>query len=169
MKVREGQLVFEFPDDVRVERMDGADSPVPETMKKVDFAIEEPERILLVEVKDPSDYGTAETNRTDFVRRLKSGPLVNETLVPKCRDTYTFLHLMGRDAKPLLYVVLISTYDHKESAPHFHALKQKLAARLKKEGKLAWKRPYVTGCVVVNTEGWKQHFHYEVTRDQGPR
>jgi len=162
--IREKQLAFDFTGALDAHRMDGPESPMPDRMRKVDFWVEEEERVLLVEVKDPSDTRTTVKNREDFIPGLKSGRLVNESLVPKCRDTYTYLHLMQQDSKPLLYVVLLSLYEHIPRPEVFGPLQARLAARLKKEAKRPWARQYVTGCIVVNMAGWNAVFPYRVTR-----
>lgn len=164
MILREGQLEFDFADCVKATRMDGSDSPMPETMRKVDFIIEEQDRVLLVEVKDPSDTHTSQRNREKFIRRLNSGQLINENLVRKCRDTYTYLHLMEKDSKPFTYVVLISLYEHKAKKDLFGPLQDKLRKRLRKEGRQPWKRRYVAACIVVNMAKWNELFPYPAAR-----
>jgi len=167
MILREGQLDFDFTGALHARRMDGQGSPMPGRMRKVDFLVEEGERVLLVEVKDPSDTRTSASNRRDFIPRLRSGRLINESLVPKCRDTYTYLHLMRQDDKPLLYVVLLSLYEHVLRPDFFGPLQARLAARLRKEAKRPWAREYVSSCLVVNMAGWNAIFPYRLTRCLG--
>ncbi len=104
VKVREGDFVLDLSRANSWERFDRTGSPVPQGMSLVDFLIEEPERRILLEIKDPF--------RTpgDFVfperRGWKGGPkrqdmfrtdrMIHESLVPKIRDSYTWLHLMGK-------------------------------------------------------------------------
>ena len=134
-------------------------------MRKVDFFVEERDRILLVELKDISDTATTRTHREKFIKDLKSKTLIREKLVPKCRDTWTFLHLMALDNKPILYVVVITLYENDPTPALFGALMTQLSKRLKKEETQAWKRPYVSGCVILNLNGWNQSFpRYRATR-----
>lgn len=157
MIVREGRYEFDFTNSLRAIAWDGPGTPVPETMKKVDFVVEEPARWLLVEVKDPSNPNTSETQRQAFLHRLKSKAFVNDTLVPKCRDTWTYMHLMLMDPKPIHYVVVITLFWNRQ--PDRLMIVQKLLRkRLKKEGKEKWKRPYVQECVVLNISGWHKKF-----------
>lgn len=164
MILQEGQLRFDFSGAVKAKKMDGDKSPMPPLMKTVDFLVEEDYRILLVEVKDTSDSKVTVTNRDDFMRRLKSNELVKNNLVPKCRDTYTYLHLMCQDDKPLIYVVVLSMYEHTEKPDFFGPLQAKLRTGLKKEGRHPWKRPYVLECVFLNVAGWNKRFAYTATR-----
>lgn len=165
MTLREGQLVFDFTGSVAAEKWDVPGTPVPETMRKVDFVVEEEDRFLFVEVKDISDTRTTESARAGFIDKLKSGPLVNENLVPKCRDTWAYLHLMNRDSKPIVYVVLFSAYEHTEKPDFFAGLLEKLRKRLAKEGKQPWKRRYSQDCAVANMRQWNRRFQYRVWRD----
>ncbi len=164
MILQEGQLRFDFSGALRAMKMDGQNSPMPNLMKKVDFLVEETDRILLVEVKDPSDSQVTATNRDDFMRRLKSNELVTNNLVPKCRDTYTYLHLMCQDDKPLIYVVVLSMYEHTQKPERFGPLQDSLRRGVKKEGPARWERQYVRDCVVLNVAGWNKRFAYTATK-----
>lgn len=164
MILREGQLEFDFTGSLAANKVDGPGTDIPETMKKVDFVVEEAERSLFIEVKDPSDARTTAEGRASFARGLKGSKLINETLVPKCRDTYTFKHLMGEDGKPFIYIVLISLYEHTDKPELFGPLNDKLRSRLRREGKRRWNKPYVADCMVVNVAIWNQKLPYPVTR-----
>jgi hypothetical protein len=164
--LREGQLEFNFTGCLAATKLDESGTPMPETMRKVDFLVEETDRVLLIEVKDPSDTRAAERGKSDFIQSYKGRKLVNETLVPKCRDSYTYLHLMEESIKPLLYVVVISIYEHVPKRELFTGLTETLRVRLRKEGKRPWKRQYVKDCLVLNVAGWNQKFPYVAT--QGP-
>jgi hypothetical protein len=168
MIMREGQLEFDFSGAVAATRMDGPDSPMPQRMRKVDFLVEEEGRLLLVEVKDPWNPATPLTARQDFLRRMRSGNLVNDSLVPKCRDTYTFLHLMHNEVlKPRIYIVVLGRYERRAKLELFGPLTVELRRRLKKENgaKRSWVRHYVNDCFVVSVEGWNKVFpSYPVSR-----
>jgi len=164
MILREGQLEFDFSGSLSAMKVDGPGTPIPETMKKVDFVVEEAERSLLIEVKDPSDTRTTARGRASFARDLKGGKLVNEILVPKCRDTYTYKHLMGEDGKPFVYIVLVSLYEHTVRPELFGPLNDKLRSRLRREGRRNWTKLYVADCMVVNVAMWNQRLPYRITR-----
>ena len=157
MILREKRLQFDFRGCVYAEKFD-ENPTVPNIMKKVDFFVEERDRILLVELKDISDTATTRTNREKFLKDLKSKALIREVLVPKCRDTWTFLHLMDLDNKPIVYVVIITLYENNPRPAQFGGLMSQLNKRLGKEGTKAWQQPYVSGCVILNLNGWNQSF-----------
>jgi len=162
MTLTEGQLAFDFTGCFRAWRLD--QEGIPETMKNVDFVVEESDRILLIEVKDPSDPRTTETARQSFVQNLKSKQFVNVTLVPKCRDSYTYLHLMADDRKPLVYIVILSLYEHTDRPDLFVGLQERLKLRLRKEGKKKWERQFVQDAVVLNISMWNRRFSYQADR-----
>ncbi|MEW6530470.1 MAG: hypothetical protein AB1473_06520 [Thermodesulfobacteriota bacterium] len=162
MTLTEGHLVFDFTGSISAKRLD--QEGCPETMKNVDFVVEEPNRTLLIEVKDPSDPHTTETARQNFVQDIKSKRFVNETLVPKCRDSYTYLHLMGNNRKPFVYVVLLSLYENKDKPDVLTGLQERLKQRLRKEGKKRWVRQYVQDAVVLNISMWNRQFAYHAER-----
>jgi hypothetical protein len=159
VKVREGDFVLDLSRANSWERFDRTGSPVPQGMSLVDFLIEEPERRILLEIKDPL--------RTpgDFVfperRGWKGGPkrqdmfrtdrMIHESLVPKIRDSYTWLHLMGKNDKPLLFVVLLGLDRLFPVTPGLLGVfKDRLLARIRKEGPDRWKIDYVRDCLVLD-------------------
>ncbi|MGO9123042.1 MAG: hypothetical protein ACLQPD_36155 [Desulfomonilaceae bacterium] len=157
MILREKRLQFDFRGCIHAEKFD-ENPAVPNVMKKVDFLVEEQDRILLVELKDISDTATTRTNRENFIRNLKSKNLIHQTLVPKCRDTWTFLHLMDLDDKPILYIVVITLYENDPRPAVFGGLMSELSKRLRKEATKAWQRRYVSRCVILNLNGWNKSF-----------
>src|SRR5215831_18246032 len=106
-RMREGELQFEFSGATSVERLDVQGQPRPQGMALVDFVVEENSRTLLIEIKDPSQQPVPETERRRFIRDMQHQALIHEELVPKARDSYTFLHLMERDTQPFVYVVVL--------------------------------------------------------------
>ena len=105
--MREGELQFEFSGATSVERLDVQGQPRPQGMALVDFVVEEHSRTLLIEIKDPSQQPVPDTERRRFIRAMQHQTLIHEELVPKARDSYTFLHLMERDTQPFVYVVVL--------------------------------------------------------------
>ena len=104
--VQEEDLIFDVSTAVNAERFDdkklhGSRS----TMKKVDFIIEENERIIFLEVKDPDIPGAS--NVEEFKRSLKDDSLIYE-LSGKFRDSLLFARQRGEIEKPIDYIVLIS-------------------------------------------------------------
>jgi hypothetical protein len=113
--MREGEFEFDFR-TAKVERLDDPTKPCPEGMKLVDFVIEEAERLIMLEIKDPSckarggdakAEAAMEKARAGFLNKIQNDALIADELTPKARDSYTYLHLMKRDGKPVLYAFLL--------------------------------------------------------------
>jgi len=165
--MREGELAFDFSGCVGVERLDRDDRPIPQGMALVDFVVEEQDRLLLVEVKDPSQAPVPAGERAAFLRRMQTRELVHMDLVPKVRDSYTFLHLMGRDTKPFSYVVIIGAEALALDGALLLAFKERLQKRLQCETDVPWVRRYVVECVVVTASNWDAYFPYPLRRQPG--
>jgi hypothetical protein len=174
MEAQEGELTFDFG-AASFEKPDAKGSAKPEGMKFVDFIIEEEKRLILLEVKDPSRMpkgddaraiAAIERERRDFVGHLKNNGWIYDELTPKARDTYTYLHLMTRDRKPILYVVLLSVhllpFDAIPLLPNF---RDRLLGRLRKEMEQPWLREYVEDCLILTETTWSVAFpQYPLTR-----
>lgn len=127
-------------------------------MKLVDFVVEDENRILLVEIKDPSDAGTTEKDRQAFAQKLQTKQLVNESLTPKARDSYCYLHLMAQDKKPCLLVFLLGLEALNAEPALLMGLRERLLQRVRHESDQPWVRRYVSDCVVVGLDGWNKAF-----------
>ena len=167
--IQEGELAFDFSAATYVERLDAQGKPLPRGMALVDFVVEEDTRVLLVEIKDPSQARVPERERKAFAGKMKGQTLIHEELVPKARDSYTFLHLMARDTKPFLYVVLLGLDEFPNDRALLPSFKDRLLRRLRHEAQEPWRREYVTDCVVVTLETWSKHFsHFRISRNPEP-
>ena len=150
--LREGELEFVFGDDWAASRLDEQGGvPIPHGMALVDFVAEGDSEIVLVEVKDPA-ASPSEENRSDYVGRLSGKNLVNENFVPKARDSYTYLHLMCRDAKMMRLVVILGIDGMSIQEPLLMTLGDSLRRRLRQEARQPWKREYMKSCIVVPIE-----------------
>lgn len=164
--MKEGELEFDFG-PVKVERLDDPEKKRPEGMQLVDFVIEEAGRLIMLEIKDPScqpknshpnAQAAMEKSRAEFVRKLQTHALIVDELTPKARDSYTYLHLMGRDDKPILYVFLLGA-DKLLLEPRLPGIfKDKLLARLQQETDQPWVRQYVADCLVLTEQTWSLAF-----------
>lgn len=158
MKIQEGELSFDFSGAQSVEKLDERGHKIPSGMMFVDFVIEEEERILIVEVKDPSANQISARHKGRVsareIKKFRTDKLICDELVPKARDSYCYLHLMERGAKPFDYYFL-TTIDslgvNKELLINFN---DRLKARLRKEADEEWKRQYVRNCAVLTMETW---------------
>ena len=151
MEFREGELVFEFPEDWTVERLDMQGRPMPEGMQFVDCIAENQDRLIFIEVKDPSAASVPERGKNAARRELESGALINDRLVPKGRDSYTYVHLMERDSKPISYLVVLGLEDVPIDNALLLTLNDRLRRRLDQEAHEPWKRQYVAACAVMRT------------------
>jgi hypothetical protein len=171
---QEGEFKFEFG-TATFEKPDAKGKITPQGMKFVDFIIEEEKRLILLEVKDPSRLpkgddaraiAAIERERQDFVHQLKNNEWIHHELTPTARDSYTYLHLMARDKKPILYVVLLGVdrlpFDAMPLLPNF---RDRLLGRLRKETDQPWLRQYVADCLVLTENTWPAAFpQYPLTR-----
>lgn len=156
----EGELRFEFAAEWHAERFDVSRSGFPpKGVSPVDFVVESEDEIVLVEIKDPSAAPVPDENRDEFVRKMKSRDLTHQELVPKARTSYGFLHLMARDTKRMRYLVVIGTERLSMQPPLLMSLTAQLRKRLGKETDTAWKRRYISDCIVVPVAGFGQALH----------
>lgn len=146
--LQEGELLFTFGEDWSASRLDERGVPVPHGMAFVDFVAEGDKEIVLIEVKDPA-ASRIEEGRRRFADRLKGEELVNRHLAPKARDSYTYLHLMRRDAKRMRLVVALGLDGMSVQEPLLMALNDRLRLRLRQEGRQPWEREYMESCLVV--------------------
>jgi len=155
---KEGRLRFNFAKALSAERLDQPRTPQPQGMALVDFVVEEKHKTLLIEVKDPD--GAPSPHRANalstFVSDMKADGLIHEKLVPKARDSYTFLHLMGRDDKSFVLVCLLGVGTSDPAL--LGNFKNRLLSRLRQEAAIPWVRRYVEDCVVVTPTTWATFF-----------
>lgn len=167
MKEREGEFEFDFTAAKRVEKLDEPTKQLPAGMMLVDFVIEEERRLVMIEVKDPSceaKGGTPaaieamERERVKFVKKIENDTLIAQELTPKARDSYSYLHLMKRDSKPILYAFLLGADKLALDPALLLGFKDRLLARLRQESDHPWERHYVTDCVVLTENTWSLAF-----------
>ena len=127
-------------------------------MKAVDFIIETPNCLLLIEVKDPEHPEAREKNRDEFIEGFEAGKLDDE-LKYKYRDSFLYLWAEGRlkPKKPVLYAVLIAISKLESWAliRRTDALKRQLPVR--ENSPSSWKHYIAEGCGVLNIEAWNKH------------
>jgi hypothetical protein len=161
----EGSLRLDFSGCLNAEHFDQQGQERPEGMKAVDYVVEETERLLLVELKDPSDPQTPPAEREKFLERMKTKEMIYHELVPKARDSYCYLHLMKRDSKPCVYLVCIGSESLSLDPALLMNFKGRLLARLKQETDEPWVREYVGDCIVVTIQNWATYFpKYKIAR-----
>ena len=165
-RFKEGELVFQFHGAEKVEKLDEEGIPKPSGMKLVDFVVEEDTRTLLIEVKDPSARTVPGHQREKYAKKFNGNELISDQLVPKARGSYTYLHLMKRDSKPFLYVVVFGLERFPNEKALLMGFKDRLLQRIRNEGKEPWKRQYIKGCIVVTCDNWNNLFkNYPLLRE----
>lgn len=159
VRVREGRIEIDFTAAERVERLDRPGVALPHGMAFVDFVVEETSRTLLVEIKDPEgapDPHRARARR-EILQKMESGALIHHELVPKARDSYTFLHLMRRDdGRDFVFVCVLGVGSADPGL--LGDFKNRLLRRLRREAEEPWIRRYVMDCIVVTPLNWARVF-----------
>lgn len=160
-------LEFEFPDELICYELDVQGSKLPMKMSLVDLVIEREKDILLIEIKDPSHVSSTEKERRKYFKRLSDNSILTEELTPKARNSYTYQHLMKRDHKPFIYVVLIGldAFDPIQQQGLLSGFKDRLLADIRCESFEPWKRLHIQDCVVLSVEFWNRKYpHWPIKR-----
>ena len=153
-------LEFSFPDELQCEEWDRQGVRLPKGMSFVDLIIEREKDFLLIEIKDPSNSSASEKERQKYLAKLNNNVLINDELTPKIRDSYTYMHLMERDIKPIIYIVLLGldAFDDALQKGILSNFKDRLLHNIRNECEQPWKRDYVKDCVVLSVDGWNRTF-----------
>ena len=124
-------------------------------MKAVDFIIEEDDRILFVEIKDPDDPSADEGSRSRFVAQVRRGEL-DLDLARKYRDSFLYEWAAERVDKPVHYYVLIahSGLDTSMLLARTEALKRNLPVGVPRG---IWTREIARKAMVFNMDSWDTH------------
>ena len=162
--LREGALEITLPHGVQGRKFDSSDHGLSHCMKAVDFVVEEPDRVLFIEFKDPDHHIADPDAREVFLQELLMGNK-DDDLVRKYRDSFIYRWAEGVDEKTIVYFVLIAAncLDEAQLLAITEGLKRKLPVRGPASG--AWKRQIVAECGVFNIETWNRHLSlYPVIR-----
>ena len=163
--VTESTLRLTFPSDAKARKFDDQSHGLSHCMKAVDFIIDEPHRVLFVEVKDPGHPGARPENRDEFVRSFLSGA-IDQDLTLKFRDSSLYEWACGNMKKPVYYwvIVAIETLDDAALLARSEALQKRIPERGPASGR--WKRQIAAGCMVFNMRTWNQSLpqDYRVAR-----
>ena len=170
IRFQERDLQIGFPSGTKVRKFDNQKPHGLSCMKAVDFIVEEEDRVLFIEFKDPRHPKARKRNKDEFTKNFLSGKL-NKNLRYKYRDTFLYEWASGNiDDKKIHYCVLIAI-DNLTPA-NLGARTDDLRRDLPLAGPLSgvWKRRIVEGCTVLNIAAWNRRFpRYPVTRiSSGP-
>lgn len=152
----EGNLQIAFPRTASARKFDDhLLHGLSHCMKAVDFIVEEDDRVLFIEIKDPDHPHATEEERTRFNRRFLAGRL-DEDLKYKYRDSFLYEWASGNIDKPIHYWVIIAIegLSDAELLTRTDALKRKLPLQGPTSG--TWEQRIVAGCMVFNIRTWNQ-------------
>ena len=163
--IAEGNLQISLPAGVNARKFDDkANHGLSHCMKAVDFIVEFDDQVLFIELKDPDHPAAKPKDREQFLQKVLSGALDTD-LKTKYRDTFLYEWASGRTSKPIYFLVLIgaSALSEAELLTRTEALKRQIPDL--GPGDKPWKRPFVSGCAVMNINSWNKLFpDYPVSR-----
>lgn len=151
--IQEEDLIFDVTSAVTAERFDdNAIHGTKSTMKRVDFIIEEADRVIFLEVKDPDMPGAV--NPEKIRQDLQGGNLIPE-LAGKYRDSLLFTRLRGGNDKPINYVVLLSmtSLDDALILNKTDVLRSAIPVSNRQ-----WHQDAATSCVILKLDAYKKAF-----------
>ena len=158
----EGDLQLIVHSSSKVRKFDDHAHGLTHCMKAVDFVIEEDDRILLVEFKDPGNPHADPANSQQFIDAFTAGEKDGD-LVRKFRDSFVYLWAEEKDDKSFYYFVIVTLIEEAYLVAATDRLKSKLPIYGPASG--AWKRKIAHGCGVFNLENWNKKFpKYQVKR-----
>lgn len=153
----EGNLQITFPRDANVRRFDSPESHgLTHCMKAVDFIVEDDNRVLFIEFKDPEHPRARDEDREIFIESFRSGKL-NEDLKYKYRDSLLYEWASGNSGKPIFYWILIGI--DRLSEPELMVRTDDLRGKLPLRGPHyeAWTQPICAGCMMFNIRTWNRN------------
>jgi|JI9StandDraft_1071089.scaffolds.fasta_scaffold402951_1 hypothetical protein len=151
MILEEEGIEFDFGKH-KATKLDVQGVPLPEGMALTDFFVEREKDSLLLEVKDFANPRMRPAQEKENKGKIILNEFINKHLVPKCRDSYTYIHLMERDKRPLIYVVLLVMKKNSIDTPLLLDFSERLVKRLYHEAHEPWKKRFVKSCHVVNQD-----------------
>ena len=153
----EGNLRITVPRGARARKFDDkASHELSHCMKAVDLIVEEADRVLFIEIKDPGHPRAKQQDRAKFVDSFRSERL-DEDLKYKYRDTFLYEWATGNSDKPIHYwvIVAIDELTDADLLTRTNDLRRKLPLQGPPSGK--WKRRIVADCIVFNLRTWMRH------------
>lgn len=160
-EIIEEELKFSFPSSTKIEKLDEKGKRIPKGLSLVDLLIEEEDKIFLVEIKDPFGDNVPNAKKEEEKKNyIEKQTVISEKLVPKIRDSYTFLHLMERDKKDLIYIVFLdfNKYEEQIDKNLIAVFNENLSFNIKKESDTAWKKEYLKSNIILSIKLWNDMF-----------
>ncbi|MXY40314.1 MAG: hypothetical protein F4160_08410 [Rhodospirillaceae bacterium] len=159
----EGNLRISFPQAAAVRRFDDSQAHgLSHCMKAVDFIVEETDRVLFIEIKDPEHPRSMDDDRQEFFDNFLSGRLDHD-LKYKFRDTFIYEWASENLGKPLYYLVLIAIDSLTE--PEILYFTDRLRQQLPINRSQNWSKEIAEGCTIFNIRTWNRNLpEYRVER-----
>ena len=155
MILTESDMQFDFSGALSCKKFDNNDHGLSHCMKAVDFIIELDDRIYFVEVKDPQHPSAR--NLEENVNSIKSGNLVKNILVPKCRDSFLYEYAMDNTSKPVFFLVLICLDSLSEADLNIQTDILKKHIPVDGPPGNSWPKRFIEGCMIMNLQAWNKH------------
>ncbi len=155
-EITEGDLKISIPTAVSARKFDDETTHgLSQCMKAVDFILEQDDKVIFVELKDPDNPLAKAKDSGEFIKGFLSGK-IDSDLQYKYRDSYLYELASGRASKPIYYYVLIGAkaLSDADLLARTDALKRKIPVN-GVNGK-PWKKPFIAGCAVMNLLAWNK-------------
>jgi len=151
--IQEEDLIFDVTSSISAEKFDDtAIHGTKSTMKRVDIIIEQDDKVIFLEIKDPDMPGAANPNK--LKQDLQGGILIPE-LAGKYRDSLLFIRLRGGYDKPINYVVLISMASLDDALVLNKTDVLRSAIPISHQ---QWKENSADSCVILKLDAYKRAF-----------
>ena len=151
----EGNLLITISNAENAWRFDVPEHGLSHCMKAVDFIVEQVDRFVFIEFKDPYQPGSTERAQQRFMSRFESGRL-DDDLTYKYRDSYLYEWASGRANKPIHYAVLVAADNLTDD--FFLTRTEDLKRKLPVDIPRSWSRSFVQACSVFNLTLWNRYF-----------
>ena len=154
--LREGDLQVSLPKSVQGRKFDDETHGMSHCMKAVDWIIDLPEKVYIVEVKDLDARGASGREaRRKYLEDLQAGRK-DLDFVGKFRDSFIYQWACERVDKPIVYLVIIAC-EALGNAMLLHRADE-LRRKLPSGCPRAWKRAIAKDVLVFNQRTWNEHF-----------
>jgi len=162
----ENEIVSSFPEDLSKDKLDEQGKRIPVGMSLADLVINTDDYTYLIEIKDFSCSTASESRKKADLKLLQGDELISNKLTPKARDSYTFLHLMERVDRQIIYVVLLGLdgVEPLNNKTFLNIYKQKLIKNIRQEADEPWEKEHISDCIVCNLETWNDIFPHWPTQ-----
>ena len=152
--LQEGELQVSLPKSVRGRQFDDDTHGLSHCMKAVDWIIDTPDEVYIVEVKDLDARGAAgRKERQEYLDALKAGAKGSD-FVAKFRDSFIYQWACELIDKPIIYLVVIAcqALDEAMLLHRTDALRRHLPSGCPS----AWKRAIAKDVLVFNQQTWNE-------------